>query len=362
VKLSVKIFVAVALPALTTMGLALRVQNPPKMEFAKIPAGEFMMGCSAGDSLCNPDESPRHRVRITKAFEIGKYEVTQAQWMALMPANPSTNKGDTHPVETVSKLEIQDFIAKLNARNEGHRYRLPTEAEWEYAARAGSDSPDSASLKDTAWYAENSDDETHPVGQKKPNAWGLYDVHGNVREFVSDFYSADYYSMSPDTDPKGPALNVNGGGVAGRGFAGRGGQPGPPPPPPPPPQRDLRGASQQEQIDALRAQVENLQRQLDQLRNDFQAGPPRGGRGGPLGRGGPGGPGRGLQQGPVTLGPDGQFVDPIDGLPTGLPVVRGGGWDQSALFQRVSARYSYYGPTLRLSDIGFRLVREAINP
>jgi formylglycine-generating enzyme required for sulfatase activity len=338
---------------MTILEFTVLAQNPFKMDFVKIAAGEFMMGCSPGDADCKPDESPTHRVQITKGFELGKYEVTQAHWESVMQANPSSNKGATRPVETVSKLEIQDFISKLNGRNDGYRYRLPTEAEWEYAARAGRDSLSSIVLNEVAWFEGNSEDESHPVGQKKPNAWGLYDMLGNVREFVSDFYSADYYSVSPAIDPKGPQLNVGAGGFAGRGVRG-----GPPqPPPPPPPRRELRGASQQEQIDALRERVEDLERQLQQLRNAFDSGPPGGFRGARLN-----GPPRGPQQGPVVVGPDGQFIDPLDGLPTGLPVVRGGGWDQPASFVRASARYSYYGPTLRLSDIGFRLVREPANP
>jgi formylglycine-generating enzyme required for sulfatase activity len=306
------------------------------MEFVKIAAGEFMMGCSTGDSQCNADENPRHRVQITKAFEIGKYEVTQAQWTAVMPDNASSGKGNNRPVETVSKLEAQDFIAKLNAKNDGYLYRLPTEAEWEYAARAGKDTPYSGTLDQVAWFAGNSDDETHPVGQKKPNAWGLYDTQGNVREWVSDLYAANYYSNSPAADPTGPLPGFGGPGGRGGprgGPRGRGGFPGGPPPPPPTPPGALQsGATQQQQIDELRRQVQQLQQEVQQLRNQLAAGP----------RGG---------------GPGGFFVDPIDGLPSGLPVVRGGGWDQSAAFQRVSARYSYYGPTLKVSDIGFRVVR-----
>jgi formylglycine-generating enzyme required for sulfatase activity len=355
VKQRLKTLALVATPIFSVLAFSLYAQNLKNavgMEFVRIAAGEFMMGCSTGDDQCVADENPRHRVQITKPFEIGKYEVTQAQWVALMQANPSSNKGDNRPVETVTKLEVQDFIAKLNASNDGYRYRLPTEAEWEYAARAGRDVPYSGPLDQVAWYAGNSEDETHPVGQKKPNTWGLYDVQGNVREWVSDFYTSDYYSVSPAIDPPGPQLNVQGrGGPGGRGLRGRGGPNGPPPPPvdlPP-------GATPEQQIQALRQEVAQLRQELQQLRNEIEAGgPPRGGppRGGP-GRGGP-------PQGPVAIGPDGQFIDPLDGLPTGLPVVRGGGWDQSAAFQRVSARYSYYGPTLRLSDIGFRVVRESL--
>src|SRR5262245_47066841 len=194
------------------------------MEFGSVPPCEFMMGCSLNDNGCSGDETPRHRVQISKGFEIGKYEVTQAQWVALMQTNPSGGKGDTRPVETVSKLEAQDFIAKLNASADGHRYRLPTEAEWEYAARAGTDEPYSGTLDQVAWYAANSDDETHPVGQKKPNAWGLFDVQGNVREWVSDFYSANYYSVSPAIDPVGPATDGRGGRGGRRGDPGRGGR------------------------------------------------------------------------------------------------------------------------------------------
>src|SRR5580700_3122815 len=135
----------------------------PRMEFVKIAPGEFMMGCSTGDNDCNADEKPAHRVQITKPFEIGKYEVTQAQWQAMMGSNPSTIKGDDHPVESVSKDDAHSFLAKLNAQNDGYKYRLPTEAEWEYAARAGTKGPLTGPLDDVAWYGANSEDETHPV-------------------------------------------------------------------------------------------------------------------------------------------------------------------------------------------------------
>src|SRR5215469_6352152 len=125
------------------VGLPLLAQapNPAKnaigMEFVKVAPGEFVMGCSTIDSACDADEKPAHRVQITKAFEIGKYEVTQAQWQSVMGSNPSAIKGDDRPVESVSKNDAHDFLAKLNQRNDGYKYRLPTEAEWEYTARAG---------------------------------------------------------------------------------------------------------------------------------------------------------------------------------------------------------------------------------
>jgi formylglycine-generating enzyme required for sulfatase activity len=269
------------LPIGLLVGLCVLAQTPGPtknaigMEFIKIAPGEFVMGCSTGDNDCEADEKPAHRVQITKAFEIGKYEVTQSQWQSVMGSNPSTIKGDDHPVETVSKDDAHDFLTRLNARNDGYRYRLPTEAEWEYVARAGTTGAQITALDkldEVAWYAANSEDETHAVGRKKPNAWGLYDMSGNVREWVEDVYVRDFYSNSPVADPTGPQ---------GRG-AGLGADN-------PPPGFGRRG-------------------------------------------------GRGRQ----------------------LPIMRGGAWDNPASFLRVSARYHYYGPTLRLSDVGFRVVRDAM--
>jgi formylglycine-generating enzyme required for sulfatase activity len=107
------------------------------IEFVTITGGEFLMGCSESDNACKADEKPAHRVRITKPFEIGKFEITQAQWEAVMGSNPSVMRGATRPVESISKGEALEFLNRLNTRNDGYRYRLPTEAEWEYAARAG---------------------------------------------------------------------------------------------------------------------------------------------------------------------------------------------------------------------------------
>jgi formylglycine-generating enzyme required for sulfatase activity len=187
-------------------------QRPPgqefarlKLEFVKITPGAFMMGCSDGDTACFDDEKPAHRVQITKGFEIGKYVVTQAQWEAVMGTNPSRVKGADLPVVEVSWNDAQEFLQKLNGRHDGYRYRLPTEAEWEYAARAGTTGKYyGPSLDAIAWYDENSAKQTHPVGQKQPNAWGLFDVEGNVWEWVQDWYGVDYYQQSPATDPQGP--------------------------------------------------------------------------------------------------------------------------------------------------------------
>jgi formylglycine-generating enzyme required for sulfatase activity len=179
-------------------------QTQINLEFVKILPGQFMMGCSAGDSLCSVEEKPAHRVRITKPFEIGKYEVTQGQWDATMLGDPGPLKGADLP-SRVSWDDAQEFLRRLNARNDGYRYRLPTEAEWEYAARAGSKGAYAGPLDQTGWYQQNSGGQIHPAGQKQPNAWGLYDMHGNVWEWVADRYDDKYYQSSPAQDPPGPS-------------------------------------------------------------------------------------------------------------------------------------------------------------
>jgi formylglycine-generating enzyme required for sulfatase activity len=184
--------------------------NSLGMQFALIPAGEFQMGSANGSD----DERPVHTVRISKPFYLGLHEVTQGQWETVMGSNPSKFKGDTNrPVETVSWEDVQKFIDKLNAREGGTKYRLPTEAEWEYAARAGSKTAysfgdDSSQLGKYAWFSDNADNTTHPVGKLQPNAWGLYDMHGNVWEWVQDWYD-DKYAAGPVTDPQGPASGSN---------------------------------------------------------------------------------------------------------------------------------------------------------
>jgi formylglycine-generating enzyme required for sulfatase activity len=179
------------------------------MEFSQIPPGEFLMGCSvdAGDNECDKDEKPRHLVQITKPFEIQRTEVTQKLWQTLMGSNPAAHKGDVnYPVETVSYQDVQQFLGKLNAQNDGYLYRLPTEAEWEYAERAGTNDQ-------YAWILEKTQGgdrgargplESRAVASQKPNGWGLYDTRGDVTEWVQDWYDPTYYSDSPKVDPKGP--------------------------------------------------------------------------------------------------------------------------------------------------------------
>ncbi|MBZ0265914.1 SUMF1/EgtB/PvdO family nonheme iron enzyme [bacterium] len=177
-------------------------------EFVTIPAGSFMMGSPPNEEDLFVNEVPQHRVTISKPFQMMKTEVTQEMWKSVMGNNPSNWKGDNLPVEQVSWNGCQEFIAKLNQRDPGKGYRLPTEAEWEYACRAGTTTRFNAgeSVSDLArvgWYSGNSEYKTHPVGEKMPNAWGLYDMHGNVWEWCSDWYDVFYYQNSPSSNPTG---------------------------------------------------------------------------------------------------------------------------------------------------------------
>ena len=167
------------------------------LEYVRIAPGTFMMGCSPGDSECSGDEKPAHSVTLTKGFRMGATPVTQEAYQRVMRTNPSNFKGAKLPVETVNWTEAQNYCSAVGMR-------LPTEAEWEYAARAGTAGARYGNLDAIAWYDKNSDSKTHEVAQKQPNAWGLYDMLGNVWQWTGDWY-ADKYQGGNETDPKGPA-------------------------------------------------------------------------------------------------------------------------------------------------------------
>ena len=165
-----------------------------------VPPGTFMMGCSPGDAECESGESPTHQVTLTNAFYMGKTEVTQAQWLAVMGSNPSYFQGQSdspsRPVENVSWIMIQGF-------NTATSLRLPTEAEWEFACRAATTTARYGVLNDIAWYNGNEGGTTHAVATKLPNALGLYDTIGNVWEWCQDWYGP--YSSASVSNPTGPA-------------------------------------------------------------------------------------------------------------------------------------------------------------
>jgi formylglycine-generating enzyme required for sulfatase activity len=187
-----------------------------RLEFCSVPAGTFLMGSAL--------QPPVHEVTISRPFHLGVHPVTQAQWEAVMGANPSQFRGPDRPVEQVSWDDCQELIRRLDAGGKG-RFRLPTEAEWEYACRAGETGTfcfgdDEARLGEYAWYSANSGGETQPVGLKEPNAWGLHDMHGNVWEWCQDWW--DDYVAGAATDPQGPPAGFMGARVF-RGGCWRGG-------------------------------------------------------------------------------------------------------------------------------------------
>ena len=190
--------------------MTIKLADGVTMELVYIKPGTFVMGGeSKTDGRFDCVEQPHHEVTITKGFYLGKYEVTQAQYEAMMGSNPSkSNKGPNYPVDNVGAADALTFCGKVTELT-GLDVRLPTEAEWEYASRAGRDTKwffgnDVASLGEYAWFKDNSGMKSHPVGQKKPNSFGLYDIYGNVCERISDTYLRSYYSQSPKEDPTGP--------------------------------------------------------------------------------------------------------------------------------------------------------------
>ncbi|MDT4967141.1 MAG: hypothetical protein QOJ64_1878 [Acidobacteriota bacterium] len=186
-------------------------RNQMGMEMVWVPAGGFMMGSPASEAHRSEDEGPRHQVTIREGFYMGRYEVTVAQWTVIMGTNPSRFKSDNFPVGNVSWDDTQEFIRRMNARDDGYNYRLPTEAEWEYACRAGTNtvfafgdslSSEQANFDGTDPYGKAKKGvfrgEPTPVGSFQPNAWGLYDMHGNVWEWCEDWYHFGYDGAPTD--------------------------------------------------------------------------------------------------------------------------------------------------------------------
>ena len=209
--------------------LIVELRGGATMEFVWIESGTYIMGSPESDELAGDDEKPQHEVTISRGFYLGKYEVTQAQWEAVMDTVPwfgraYVQENPNHPAVFISWHDVQEFARRLNEAAGEEVYRLPTEAEWEYACRAGTTTrrsfgDEESRLGEYVWYDENSwnigEKYAHAVGTKLPNPWGLHDMHGNVWEWYQDRYGADYYSNSPSVDPQGPE--------SGSGRVGRGG-------------------------------------------------------------------------------------------------------------------------------------------
>jgi len=175
-----------------------------KMVLIYCAPGEFMMGSDNGER----DERPVHKVKLTHGFWMGKHEVTQKQWKSVMGGNPSSNKGDNLPVSNVTLGDCNRFLRKIEQHCHGVRAWLPTEAQWEYACRAGTTGDYAGEIDLVGWHAGNSGNRPHPVGRLLPNTWGFCDMHGNVWELCNDVYGEDYYSKSPTNDPPGAVYSL----------------------------------------------------------------------------------------------------------------------------------------------------------
>ena len=177
--------------------------NSLGMEFVLIPTGEFRMGSPSYEGKMFDFDSPVHNVTIREPFYMSKYEVTQKEWTEVMGYNPSYFKGGDLPVDSVLWFEAQKFVLKLNLKEGSNTYRLPTEAEWEYACRAGTTTrfsfgDENADLIEYGWSGYDANETSHPVGQKLPNPWGLYDMHGNVWELTQDSWHSNYEGAPSD--------------------------------------------------------------------------------------------------------------------------------------------------------------------
>ena len=191
--------------------ISIPVKDGISIDMVKVEAGTFMMGATSEMKDPYDNEKPLHQVTLTNDYYMGMYEVPQALWEAVMGSNPSEYKGDNLPVEMVSWNDCQEFISKLNSLT-GRKFRLPTEAEWEYAARGGKKSrgyqySGNSNISDVAWYKDNSANKTHPVGTKQANELGIYDMCGNVYEWCQDWYGS--YSSSSQTNPTGSDSGAN---------------------------------------------------------------------------------------------------------------------------------------------------------
>ena len=194
---------------LTLAGCGQRVD----ITMVTIPGGTYWMGCAEDDTGCLDNEQPRHQVTVS-TFQMSETEVTRGQWKAVMGDDPSEfDACNDCPVDNVAWEDARKFALRMRLLK-GKKYRLPTEAEWEYAARAGSQGKyggcgnDPDCLYTMAWFIQNSDEHTQPAKEKDPNDFGLYGMYGNVAEWCQDYYDKDYYTISPAVDPKGPALGT----------------------------------------------------------------------------------------------------------------------------------------------------------